>query len=164
MLQLEPGMMIWSWVTFLVLFAILAKVAWKPILNIVNQREETINDSLLKADKARTEAQQLLEEHQKMMARAQDEIQQMLKENKAAAEKMKNEILEKARQEADKLHQRARADLEREKDAAILELKKQVADLAIQAASRLIRENLDAQKNRDLVDNYIKELDQLEKN
>ncbi len=164
MLQLEPGMMIWSWVTFLVLFAILAKVAWKPILNIVNQREETINDSLLKADKARTEAQQLLEEHQKMMARAQDEIQQMLKENKAAAEKMKNEILEKARQEAEKLHQRARADLEREKDAAILELKKQVADLAIQAASRLIRENLDAQKNRDLVDNYIKELDQLEKN
>jgi len=164
MLQLEPGMMIWSWVTFLVLFAILAKVAWKPILNIVNQREETINDSLLKADKARTEAQQLLEEHQKMMARAQDEIQQMLKENKAAAEKMKNEILEKARQEAEKLHQRARADLEREKDAAILELKKQVAGLAIQAASRLIRENLDAQKNRDLVDNYIKELDQLEKN
>ncbi len=164
MLQLEPGMMIWTWVTFVVLFLILAKVAWKPILSMVEQREQTISDSLRRAEEAKTQAEKLMEEQQAMLSKAQEEIQKMLKENKEMAEKMKADLMEKARQEAEKLREKAQADIVREKEAAILELKKQVADLAIGAASRLIQENLDAAKHRDLIDNYIKELDQLDKN
>ncbi|GAB4368618.1 MAG: F0F1 ATP synthase subunit B [Calditrichia bacterium] len=164
MLQLEPGLMIWTWITFLVLFFILAKVAWKPLVSAVQQREQTISDSLNKAEMAKNEAQRLLEEQEKKLASAHEEIQQMLKENKELAEKMKTEIIEKARAEADKLHQRAQADIARERDAAIIELRKQVADLTILAASRLIKENLDDTKNRNLIDQYIKELDQLDKN
>ncbi len=164
MLQLEPGMMIWTWVTFIVLFAVLAKVAWKPILAAVNQREETISDSLRKAEDAKLQAEKLLEEHREMMDNAQDEIQKLLKENKEAAEKMKNDIVENARKEAEKIRERAHIDIEREKDAAIAELKGQVADLVVQATSRLIREDLDNQKHRNLINDYIKELDQLDKN
>lgn len=164
MLQLDPGMMIWTWATFLVLFLILAKVAWKPVLSAVEQREKNIKDSIKRAQDAREEAEQTLEKHQKMMAEAQEEIQKMLKENKEVAEKMKGEILEKAREESEKLRKRARDDIEREKDAAVLELKKQIADLAIQATSKLIHENLDEKKHRDLIDNYISGLSGLEKN
>jgi F-type H+-transporting ATPase subunit b len=164
MLQLEPGMMIWTWLTFLFLFLVLAKVAWKPLLKMVNQREKTIADSLKKADDARTEGEKFLEEQQKLLAGAQEEIQKMLKENREMAEKIKSEIVDRAREEARKLHERAKADIERESEAAILELKKQVADLAIQAASFLIQEKLDAQKHRSLIDNYLNDLERIDKN
>ena len=164
MLQLEPGMMIWTWVTFIFLFFVLAKVAWKPLLKAVNQREKKINDSLKKTEKAKEEAEELMEKQQKMLAGAREDIQKMLNENKEAAEKIKNEIVEKAKGEAEKLHQRARANIERETDAAIIKLKKQVANLAIQAASKLIQENLDEKKHRNLIDNYIKDLDRVNKN
>jgi F-type H+-transporting ATPase subunit b len=164
MLQLEPGMMIWTWVTFLFLFFVLAKVAWKPLLKAVNQREKNINDSLKKAEQVKAEAEELMEKQQKMLVVAQEDIRKVLKENKETAEKIKIEIVEKAKVEAEKLHQRAQTDIERETDAAIIKLKKQVADLAIQAASKLIRENLDEQKHRNLIDNYIKDLDQINKN
>lgn len=164
MLQLEPGMMIWTWVTFFVLFLILARLAWKPLLSTVENREKTISDSLKRAEDAKLQAQKLMEEQQKILAGAQENIQKMMKENKEVAENIKNEIIEKARSEAQKLHERARADLERETEAAALQLKKQLADLVIQAASGLIRENLDSQKNRALIDQYIKELDQVKKN
>ena len=98
------------------------------------------------------------------MVETQEQIQKLLQENKDVAEKIKNEIIEKARVESKKLHDKAQGDIEREKEAAIIELKKQVADLAIQAASRLIQVNMDSEKQRDLVNTYIKELDQLDKN
>lgn len=164
MLQLEPGMMIWTWITFFILFLILLRVAWKPLLTAVENREKSISDSLRKAEEAKSEAQKLLDEQQNQLRTTQEDIQKMMKESKELAEKIKTEMLEKARAEAQKLQQRAREDIVRETEAAILQLKKQVADIAIQAASRLIQENLDEKKHRDLVDNYIKELDQLRKN
>lgn len=164
MLQLDPGMMIWTWITFLVLLAVLLKIAWKPILSMVNQREKTINESIEKAEEARNQAEQMMEEQQKKLNSAQDEIRRMLKENKELAEKTRNEIIENAKAEAEKLQQRAHADIERERQAAVQELRKQVADLAIMAASQLIKENLDAQKHRELIDDYITELDRLNKN
>jgi F-type H+-transporting ATPase subunit b len=164
MLQLEPGMMIWTWVTFIFLFILLSKIAWKPLLAMVEKRENTINDALKKAEEAQDEAQKILEEQQKKLESAQSEIQEMMKENKALAEKMKNEVIEKAKNEAQKLHDRAVADIERETDAALLDLRKQVADLTIHATSRLIQENLDDKKHSQLIDNYIKELDNLKKN
>ena len=142
----------------------MAKVAWKPLLEAVNQREKNINDSLKKTEEAKAEAEELMEKQQKMLAGAQEDIQKMLEENKEVAEKMKNEIVEKAKGEAEKLHHRAQANIERETDAAIIKLKKQVADLAIQAASKLIQENLDEKKHRNLIDKYIKDLDQINKN
>jgi len=164
MLQLEPGMMIWTWVTFFVLFLVLSRVAWKPLLSAVAKREKSIADSLKKAEDASSEAQKLLEEQQNNVRTAQENIQKMMKENKELAEKIKNEMLDKARDETRKLQQRAKEDIVRETEAAVMQLKKQVADLAIQAASHLIQENLDNKKQRELIDDYIKELDQLDKN
>ena len=164
MLQLDPGMMIWTWVTFIGLFLILAKVAWKPLLSAVEQRERTIGDSLKRAEEAKAKAEAYLQEQEEKLANAQEEIQKMLKENKDFAEKMKADIVEKAREEAEKLRQKAHGDIEREKQAAMLELRKEVADLAIQAASALMRENLDAPRHKALIDDYLKELDSANKN
>ncbi len=164
MLQLEPGMLIWTWVTFIALFLVLAKVAWKPLLAVVEEREQKISDSLRKAEEAQAEAQKLLDEQQAKFARAQEEIQKMLKESKELAEKMKEEIVEQARAEAEKIRQKAEADIQREKQAAMLELRKQVADLAILAASNLLQETLDPQKHRAMIDDYINQLDQAKKN
>ncbi len=164
MLQLEPGMMIWTWITFFALFFILARVAWKPLLTAVNKREKTISESLKKAEEAKSEAQNLLEEQEKRLTQAQGEIQKIMKENKDLAEKMKNEMIENARSEVQKLRDKAHADIEREKESAISELKHQVADLAIQAASKIIEQNLDADKHRKLINDYIKGLDNLDKN
>jgi F-type H+-transporting ATPase subunit b len=164
MFQLEPGIMIWTWVTFFVLFAVLIKVAWRPILSIVEQREKKIHDSLHKAEQAKSETQRLLEEQQIMLASSEEKIKKMLKENREIAESMKNEIIKKAKIEADKIHEETQQIIRREKEAAIFELKKQVTDLAIQAASKLIQENMDEKKHRNLVNSYIKNIDRLEKN
>jgi F-type H+-transporting ATPase subunit b len=164
MLQLEPGMMIWTWITFFALFFILARVAWKPLLEAVNKREKSIGESLEKAELAKSEAEKLLQEHDKKLTEAQDDIQKMMKQNKELAEKMKEEMIEKAKSEAQKLHERTQADIERETESALLELKKQVADLVVQATSRLIQQNLDKEKHRELIDSYINDIDKLEKN
>ncbi|GAB4329779.1 MAG: F0F1 ATP synthase subunit B [Calditrichia bacterium] len=164
MLQLEPGMMIWTWVTFAVLFFVLAKVAWKPLTQAIEERENSISESLRKAEEANAKAQAQLEQQEKQLAETQLQIQKMLQESKEMAEKMKSEIVESGRQEAARLRERAQAEIAREKEAAIQELRGQVADLTIAAASRLISAELDDKKHRDLINQYIKEMDRLEKN
>jgi F-type H+-transporting ATPase subunit b len=164
MFQLEPGIMIWTWVTFFVLFGLLIKVAWKPILSVVEQREKRIQDSLQRAEQAQSEHQRLLQEQQKIFADSEEQIQKMLKENREIAENLKNGIIENAKKEAEKIHRETQQIILREKEAAITELKKQVTDLAIQVASKLMQENMDEKKHRNLVDSYIKDIDRLEKN
>jgi len=164
MLQLEPGMIIWTWVTFLVLLFVLKKVAWKPLLNMVEERENRIAESLKRAEEARMEAEKLLEEQHRQLAKTQEEVQAMLKESRLMAEKVRNDIIEKAREDANKLMERARRDIEKERQMALMSLRNQVADLVVQATSKLIQVSLDEDKHRELIDEYIQRLDDASKN
>lgn len=158
MLNLDPGMMIWGWVTFLVLLILLYKVAWKPILSTIDKRENTIQDSLDSAKNAQEEAEILLSKHQEMIKSAEQEAQNLIRENKDLAEKSKQEILAQARNTAQNFIEKAKADIEKEKEAALLSLRTEVADLVISATRKIIGETLDEAKHRQMVDDFIRNI------
>jgi len=164
MLDLDPGMIIWTWVTFIIVLGILYKVALKPILNAIDSRENSIRSDLEEAQKQRDEAQELLEEHKQMVDKAEAEAQKLFKESQALADKARQETLDKAREESDKLLDKAKAEIEKEKDSALTSLKEEVADLAIGAAEKILSANLDKSKQKAVVDEYIKSMPKSLKN
>ena len=87
MLSLDPGVMIWAWITFFVLLFLLYKIAWKPILSAIDNREKLVQDSIDRAEMAKKESEELLEKHEKLIRNAEEEAQKIIKENKELAEK-----------------------------------------------------------------------------
>jgi F-type H+-transporting ATPase subunit b len=158
MFDLNPGLSVWTGLVFLTLLAILWRFAWGPILGAVQAREDGIQDTLDQAAKERGEAAKLLAEHREQMADARRQAQQMIAEGKEAGERVRQGIEEKARSEGDVMIERARESIEREKDAALDELRKESVDLALAAAAKLLQESLDEKKDRELVMGYIDEL------
>ena len=158
MLNLDPGIMIWAWFTFIALLIILYKVAWKPILSTIDERENKIRDSMERAEKAKEEAESLLEEHQKKMDAADSEVQKILKQNQEIAEKTRHDMINKAKIEAKNIIEKAKQEINNERDAAFLKLKADVADLVISATKNVIGDILDESKHKILVEEYIKKI------
>ena len=158
MFDVNLGLSIWTTFVFLSLLAILWKFAWGPILKAVQDREDGIQGTLDRAANERDEAAKLLAEHRQQMADARRQAQQMIAEGKEAGERVRRDIEEKARAEGDAMIERARESIEREKDAALEELRKESVDLALAAAAKLVQESLDEKKDRDLVMGFIDEL------
>ncbi len=158
MLDLDPGLMIWAWVTFFVLLFILYKVAWKPILATIDKREKSIQDSLDRAEKAKEEAEAILEKHNQLMKSAEEDSQRMLKENRDLADKSRQEILEQAKQNADKLIEKAKMEIAKERDDALHALRGEVADLTIAATRKIIGESLDEEKQKSIISDFIKKM------
>ena len=158
MLDLDPGMIVWTWITFFVVLIILSKVALKPMLAAIKGREEGIRNDLEEAKKQREEAENLMEKHQKMLAGAEEEAHRLLKENQQLAEKSRQDLLEQARTEADKLIEKAKVEIDQQKESALSSLKSEVADLAVGAAEKIILQNLDKEKQKSVVDEYIKSM------
>ena len=151
MFDLNPGLSVWTTLVFLILLAILWKFAWGPILQMVQAREDGIQGTLDQAAKERDEAAKLLAEHRQQMADARRQVQKMIADGKEAGERVRREIEEKARAEGDAMIERARESIEREKDAALDDLRKESVDLALAAAAKLVQESLDEKKDRELV-------------
>ncbi|MBI5475773.1 MAG: F0F1 ATP synthase subunit B [Ignavibacteriales bacterium] len=158
MLNPNPGLIIWTIITFVLLLIILKKFAWKPLLGSLHQREDSVRNSIERAELAKNEAEKLLEENKKQLERAEQEGRKILNENRALAEKLKEEIIEKANQQSKKMIEMAKQEIERDKDAALVSLRGEVANLAIQAAGKILDETLDENKHRKLVDSYLKGL------
>ena len=155
MLDPHLGTIIWTLVTFLFVLVVLKATVWKPLLSALDEREKRISDALESADKAREEAQSALSENQEKLAEAEEEAREIVRKSREEAEKVGQEIVEKARAEAQLTVDQARTSIETEKLAALTELRREVADLSVQAASTLIDANLDDEKNRKLVDDLI---------
>ncbi len=164
MLELDPGMMIWTWITFFIVITILYKVALKPMLAAIQNREKAIHDDLQKAASQREDAEKLLAEHKKMMADAETEAQKILKLNQELAEKSKQEILESARANSAQLIEKAKKEIDQQKESAIASLKAEVADMAIGAAEKILVQSLDKEKQKKLVDDYIESMPKSSKN
>ena len=158
MFDINPGLMVWTIVTFILLAFVLGKYAWKPLLKSLHDREDAIRDALDQSEKARAEAADLLKQNEKNMARADEEYQKALREGKALAEKLKEEIVTKARQQAQQELQHAKEEIQRDIEAAKQQLRTEVADLAIKAAEKILDENLDAAKQKKLVDSVLNQL------
>ena len=154
---LEPhsGLIAWTIITFLVVFVILKKAVWKPVLRALDDREKGIRDALERAERARDEAQAAGEEHRKVLAGAEAEARQIVARAREAAENVGATIVEEARTEAQQTVEQARRSIDSEKRAALTELRREMADLAVQAAGAIIDANLDDDRNRKLVNDLI---------
>jgi F-type H+-transporting ATPase subunit b len=160
LVSVNPGMVLWTWVIFIVLFFLLKKIAWKPLLEAIEKREKTIAESLKKAQESKEEAEALLEKHRKMMEDAQIEAQKIMKEQKQLAEKMRLEMEEDAKKKIDAMFEKARAEIEQEKLSALQELRTEVANLSVQIAEKIIKESLDKTKHEKLIQDYLKSFGQ----
>jgi F-type H+-transporting ATPase subunit b len=158
MLEINPGLIIWTIASFIVLVAVLGKYGWKPMIQALSEREENIRSALEQADKARLEASDLLKRNEESMARAAEEYQKMVRESKVMADKVKEEILGKAREQAQLELQRATEEIQRNVDSARQQLRSEVADLAIKAAEKILDETLDAQRQKKIVDSFLSQL------
>jgi F-type H+-transporting ATPase subunit b len=156
--DINTGLSFWTLVVFGILVFILGKYAWGPILAAVDAREKGIQAALDEAAERNQEAETLLEKYKENLADARRQANELLAEGKTAGDSIRMEIEEKARAEAQSIIERARAEIERERDAAIAEIKRESVDLALSAATRLMQENLDQEKDRALVERYLAEM------
>src|SRR5205814_10281684 len=134
--DINGGVIIWTVVIFVILLAVLYRLGYPALLKMVEERERRIQKQLEDAEKANAEAQRLLEEHKKQIAAARNEAQEILAKAKTVSQKERETLLAKAREEYDALLNRARKDIDTEKEKAIQALRREAVDLSIAAASR----------------------------
>jgi F-type H+-transporting ATPase subunit b len=145
-------------VVFALFCLVIKKFGWKPLLATIEEREKGIREAVSGAEAANTEAKALLQKHHELVREAGRERDEVLKRALAEAEQLKQDLSGKARAEAEQFLERARQQIEREKGLAIQELKAQVADLAIEAASKIVRSSLTPEAQRQLVSEFIEQL------
>lgn len=155
--------MIWTWIIFVLLLIILWRVAYKPIMGALEKREKVIQDSLDEAKKTNVEAESLLVSYKQQVANAQDESRKIIDEGRALGEKMKSEIISKAKEESSQIFKITREEIEREKSRVLVDLRKEVADLAIEATSKVIRQSLDRKEHIRLINEAISEVKKQDK-
>lgn len=158
LVQPDPGLFIWTILTFLVLLFMLRKFAWKPLLSMLEKREEMIRKSLDDAEQAKLELEQLSQESQEIVDKARTEAQNIVSDGKSTAEKVKEDILRTARDKADMIVEDAKKQIKSEKDKAIGEIKSEVVDLSLQIANKLIGKNITKSDNQTLIEKSLKEI------
>ena len=158
LVQLDPGLFIWTILTFLILFFVLSKYAWRPLLAALESREKTIRSSLEDAEKAKQELERLNTESEAIISEARSEAQSIRVEAKSAAEKIKADIMAQAGEDAKKLRDETEKQIQVEKDKAISEVRQEVVGLAITVAEKVIRKNLSKEDNQDLIEDSLKNL------
>jgi F-type H+-transporting ATPase subunit b len=158
LLDVNPGLIVWTILTFIILLIILKKVAWKPILTALETREKEIADSLNRAEQTKVDAQKILEENQASLAKAEEESKKVIDQSRVYAENLKAQMLKESKEQAQKIIEDATAEIDRKKDAAFEELKNQIAEISVSAAEKIMKQNLDSEKNKQIVEKYLSEI------
>ncbi len=158
LVQPDPGLFLWTILTFMVLLGLLAKFAWNPLLALLDRREEMIRQSLDDAEEAKQELQRLQQESKEILSKARVEAQSILAQTRSEAEKLKGEIKQKAKAEADSIFRDAEKQIQVETDKAIAVLKNEVVDLSLLVASKLIKKNLSKEDNQSLIEDSLKQV------
>ncbi len=154
----ETGTIIWSFIGFLITFLILARFAWKPLLNGLKQRDNSIAQALQAAEIAKRDVSLLHSESEKLLAEAKIERDKIVQEARALKDSMLNEAREQAKKEGHKMLEDARIAIKNERAAAIQDIKKQVAELSVSISEKILMHELaDSEKQRELIDKSIVE-------
>jgi F-type H+-transporting ATPase subunit b len=151
------GTLIAQLLIFLVMLGVLYRFAWGPLLKILNERRERIQQGVEATERAKRELEEAERERQEKLEEARREAQAILDRIAKQGEDLRKELETKAREQADALIARARAEIGQEREKAVQDLRSQVADLAVMAAGRIIGESLDAKKHRELIERTIEE-------
>lgn len=160
LLSPNVGLAVWLIIAFGLLMALLSKFAFPAILGGLKEREQTIEESMTRAERALAEAKQLQADNEVARRDAERQAQTILRDAREQAEAQRTADVDKTKAEIARLQEAARADIEREKQQALVELRQEVAGLAIGAAEKILRENLDEGRQRQLVDQFIADLPQ----
>ena len=146
----ELGLFFWTLTAFLIVFFILRKFAWKPILNMLGEREKGIADSIAAADRVKAEMGQLQAENEKIMTQAREESSKLMKEARETRDRIVNEAKDLAKTEANKILVDAQQQIQQQKMAALAEVKNEIGNLAVEVAEKILRTQLaqgEAQNN-----------------
>lgn len=157
-LSFNPGFAIWILISMIVFLWAMTKYAVPPIMKALTEREQNIKESLESAEKAIAKAEQISKDNEKALREAEVKAQQIRKEALEEAELLRTERINKAKSEADQIIEQAKASIEQEKKQALMELRSEVAKLAVRSASIIIDSELDEEKNNKLVDNFLSDL------
>lgn len=155
LLNPNVGLLVWTLIAFLIVFLILKKFAWKPILNALKEREQGIADAITTADKVRLEMSQLKSENEELLARAREERAVMIKEAKEASDKMIAEAKDKAKDEYARIVAEAQSAIQQQKNAALVDVKNQVGNMVIEITEKVLRKELSEKGKQE---QFIKEL------
>lgn len=158
LLSVNPGLIIWQLLIFVILLFVLRKIAWKPLLTALNSREEGIKDTISQAENLKKEAEQLIEVNKKNLAEANAQSMKIINDAKEVANKMRDDILQKSQEESRRMIEQAKLEINQEKETAMSDLRSEVSDLAIKAAEKILNENLDETKQRKIVDDFINQI------
>ena len=157
--DIDFNLTLWTFVLFVLFAGVLWKFAWGPLLATIDAREKSVHDEVQGAHKANAEAVQLLEKHKELVRDAGRERDELLKRTRAEIEQFRSDLQAKARTEADQVLERAREQIQRERDAAITVLRGQVADVAIQAAAKIVESSLTKDAQKKIVDEFVASLE-----
>jgi len=159
-LSIDPAVLLLQIVGFVVLFLLLRRYLFAPLLGVMQQREKEIAEALDAGERARTELARIEEERTRMLAEAREEGREQVRSAVREGEEARERILRETREEAQQIRQRARDSVEIEREEAMLALRRQVVDLALLAASRAVLSRLDEEKHRQVIDDFIASLEE----
>lgn len=159
LVQLDPGLYIWTILTFLVLLALLAKFAWRPLLQALERRQETIRKSLEDAERARMELERINQESAQIVARARVEADGIVSRSRADAERLKAELRDQARAEAAAIVKNAERQIQLETERARQEIRREAASLSVLIAEKLLRRHITKEDNQRLIDEALAQIE-----
>lgn len=158
LLSINPGLIIWTIIIFVLLLILLRKIAWIPLIKALNNRENTISSALENAEKQRQATEELLEKNKKILAEANSNSMKIINEGKKAADRIKDDIISKANEESKRMIEQAKKEIELQKETIMEKIKDEIADVAIKAAEKIIIDNLDSGKQKKVVNEFIKKI------
>jgi F-type H+-transporting ATPase subunit b len=159
LVQVDPGLAIWTIVVFLVLLFLLKKFAWSPLLRALEARQEKIQKSLDDAQKAQQELERLNKESADILKKAHVEAEAIISKSHADSEKLREEMKQKAREEGEAIVREARSQIEMETGKALRQIRSEIADMSVMIASKLIQRNFTKEDNNELIEETLKQIE-----
>ena len=159
LVQTDPGLFIWTIVTFLVLLGLLAKFAWTPLLAALETRQNAIRKSLDDAQKAKQELERLNLESVQIINRARVEAEAVITQSRSDGDRLREEIRAKARTEADHIVKNAERQIQLETSRALEQIRREAVDLSVMIASKIIQRNLTKEDNERLIDEALRQVE-----
>ena len=159
LVKVVPGLMIWTLLAFGAAMIVLKKFAWPKISEVLDERQQLINDSISSAEKTRSDADKILAEYRQRLTEAREQADEILDRARKAAETTEAQAVEAGREKREELVEAARRDIEAETRRALDEIRKEVADLTVLATERVTMKTLDAESQKQLVEDALREID-----
>jgi F-type H+-transporting ATPase subunit b len=159
LVQPDPGLFIWTILTFLVLVGLLTKFAWRPLLEALERRQKTIAQALEDAQHARHELERLQRESQQMLQTARHEADAIISRSRSDAEALREELKQKSRAEAATIVKNAERQIQQETARAIQQIRQEAVDLSVTIASKILRRQVSKEDNEALIEETIKQVE-----